>query len=99
MCKAFTQILARGILPALSQHISQANELGIFENQGCLGCLPHWPKMPKEFLDILGFDMLSQILPMLIDQTFFQILTTGMVESMLLGIVWNLLLGYVCVCI
>ena len=99
MCKAFTQILARGILPALSQHISQANELGIFENQGCLGCLLHWPDVPEVLLDIYGFDMLSQILPMLIDQTFFQTLTTGMVESMLLGIMWHLLLRYVCGCI
>jgi hypothetical protein len=65
MCKLFTEILPHGILPALSQHISRASdsELGIFENQYCLGCLPQ--DIPETLLDLDGFKMLSQILPKL----------------------------------
>jgi len=97
MCKLFTEILPRGILPALSQHISLASELGIFENQYCLGCLPQ--DIPETLLRLHGFMMLSQILPMLIGQTFFQTLTTGIVESTLLGMVHDLFMRYVCICI
>jgi hypothetical protein len=50
-------------------------------------------------LDINGLQMLSQILPMFTGQTFFQTLTTRMVESMLLGIVRDLFMQYVCICI
>jgi len=97
MCKVFTQILPCGILPALSQHISRASELGIFENQYCLGCLPR--DIPEALLAINGFGRLSQILPMLTGQIFFQTLTTSMVESMLLGMAQNLSMMYVCICI
>jgi hypothetical protein len=100
MCKVFTEILLNGILPALSQHISRASELGLFENQYCLGCLPR--DVPKKLLDVNDFGVLSQILPMLTGQSFFQTLTTRMVESVLFGMVRDLLMRYVhiiCVCI
>jgi hypothetical protein len=85
MRKVFTEILPRGILPALSQPISRASELGIFENQGCLGCLRY--DVPK--LDLNYFVLLSQTLPM------FTHLSTGMVESVLLGRVQELSRRYV----
>ena len=100
MCKVFTQILPCGILPALSQHISRASELGILENQCCLGCLPQ--DIPERLLDDYGFKMLSQILPMLIGYNFFQTLTTRIVESVLLGLARDLFMQrprYVYVCI
>ena len=96
MCKVFTGILPCGILPALSQHISRASQLGIFENQCCLGCLPR--DVPETLLDAHGFEVLSQILPMLTGQNFFQTLTTRMLESMLLGMARDLFMQsrYVC---
>ena len=93
MCKLFTEIVPCGILPALSQHISRASELGIFENQYCFGCLPR--DIPETLLDLAGFAVLSQILPMITGQSFFQTLTTKMVESMLLGMARGLSLRYV----
>ena len=98
VCKVFTQILPCGILPALSQYISRAGELGIFENQYCLGCLPQ--DIPETLLDDHGFEMLSQILPMLIGQIFFQTLTTRIVESVLFGMTRDLFMErsrYVCI--
>ena len=91
----FTQILPCGILPALSQHISRASELGIFENQHCLGCLPR--DVPETLLDVNGFEVLSQILPMLTGQNFFQALSTRMVESVLLGMARDSSMRYVCI--
>jgi hypothetical protein len=99
MCRVFTQILPCGILPALSQHISRVSELGIFENQCCLGCLPQ--DIPKRLLDDHGFEVLSQILPMLIGQSFFQTLTTRILESVLFGMVCDLFMQrprYACIC-
>jgi len=93
MRKVFTRILTRGILPALSRHISWANELGIFENQYCLGCLPQ--DIPEMLFDLNGFAVLSQILPMLTGQTFFQTLATRMVESILLAMARDLSTLYV----
>jgi len=90
MRKLFAQILPCGILPALSQHISRASELGIFENQYCPRCLPR-DISDKKLLDVHGFEVLSQILPMLTGQNFFQTLSTILVESTLLGIAWDLL--------
>ena len=98
MCKLFTQILPCGILPALSQHISRASELGIFENQCCLGCLPQ--DIPERLLDDHGFEVLSLILPTLIGQSFFQTLITRTIESMLLGLACDLFMQqprYVCI--
>ena len=46
--------------------------------------------MPERLLDYRDFGMLSQILPMLTDQNFFQTLTTRMIESALLGIIREL---------
>ena len=84
MCKVLTEILSCGILPALSQHISRASELGIFEKQYCLGCLPR--DVPGTLLSYLShFEELSQILPMFTGQSLFQTLTTRVVESVLLG--------------
>jgi len=97
MCKVFTRILPCGVLPVLSQHISRASELGIFENQCCLGCLPR--DVPETLLDVNGFEVLSHILPMLIGQSFFQTLTTRMVESVLLGMARDSSMQYVCICI
>jgi len=97
MYKVFTEILPCGILPALSQRISRASELGIFENQQCLGCLPR--DIPEMLLDFIGFEVLSQILPMVTGQSFFQSLTTKIVESVLLGMARGLSLRYVCICI
>jgi hypothetical protein len=77
MHKVFTGILPCGILPALSQHISRASELGIFENQSCLRCLRY--DVFESLLDLDDFEMLSQILPM------FTGLSTILVESVLLG--------------
>ena len=82
MDKIFTEILPRGILPALSQHISWASKLGIFENQDCFGCLRY--SVPKRLLDLKDFEVLSQILPM------FTGLSTILVESVLLGRVHQL---------
>jgi len=93
MCKAFTEILLCGILPALRQHISRASELGIFENQQCLACLPR--DIPEFLSDFNGFELLFQILPMFSSQNFFQTLTTRMVESMLLGIARRFSILYV----
>jgi hypothetical protein len=92
MCKIFTETVPCGILPALSQYISQASELGIFENQYCLGCLPR--DVPETLLHFHYFGLLSQILPMLTGQSFFQTLTTRMVESVLLGMARNSYIGY-----
>ena len=97
MWKVFTEILPCGILPALSQSITRASELGIFENQQCLGCLPQ--DIPEMLLDFNGFEVLSQILPMITGQSFFRILTTRIVESMLLRMARGLSLRYVCICI
>jgi len=97
MCKVFTKILPCGILPALSQHISWASELGIFENQHCLGCLPR--DIPEKLLDFYDFSVLSQILPMLTARSFFQTLSTRMVESMLLGMAGDLFMRYVYICV
>ena len=99
MHEVFTKILLGGILPAVSQHISRASELGIFENHYCLGCLPQ--DIPDMLLDSnFDFEVLSRILPMLTSQNFFQTLCTRVVESVLLGMVWDLsILGYVCICI
>jgi len=97
MCKVFTEILPNGILPALNQHISRASELGLFENRYCLGCLPR--DVPEKLLDVNDFEMLSQILPMLTSQSFFQTLTTRMVESVLLGMVRDLFTRYVHMCL
>ena len=95
----FTKILLGGILPAVSQHISRASELGIFENHYCLGCLPR--DIPDMFLDSNSdFEMLSRILPMLTGQDFFQTLSTRVVEAVLLGMVQDFSRqGYVCICI
>ena len=46
--------------------------------------------MPERLLDYRDFGVLSQILPMLTDQNFFQTLTTRMIESALLGIIREL---------
>jgi hypothetical protein len=100
MCKVFTQILPCGILPALSQYISRASELGIFENHCCLGCLQG--DIPERLLDDHGFEVLSLILPMLLGQNFFQTLITGIVESVLLGMACDLFVQqprYVYICI
>ena len=88
MRKLFTEILPHGILPALSQHISQVSELGIFENQNCLRCLPH-DDLPETLLDLDDFEVLSQILPM------FTGLSTILIESVLLERVCNLSMWYV----
>lgn len=53
-CKVFTGILPCGTLPALSQHISRASKLGIFENRYCLGCLSG-DVTPETLLDVHGF--------------------------------------------
>jgi hypothetical protein len=80
MHKIFTQILPCGILPALSQPIARASELGIFQNEYCLArSLPR--DVPGTLLHFDDFEVLSQILPMLTGQNFFQTLTTRMVES------------------
>jgi len=99
MCKVFIGILPCGILPVLSQHISRASELGISENRCCLGCLPR--DVPETVLDVHGFEVLSQILPKLIGQNFFQTLTTIMVESVLFGMARDLFMQprYVNICI
>jgi hypothetical protein len=97
MRKLFTQILPCGILPALNQYISQASELGIFENQYCLGC--RLGDIPETLLAAIDFEQLSQILPMLTSQSFFQTLTTRVVESMLLRMARGLSMEYVCICI
>ena len=91
--KVFTQILPCGILPALSRNISRASKLGIVENQYCLGCLPR--DVPEMLLDLSYFEVLSQILPMLTSQSFFQTLTTRMVECVLLGLARDLSMRYV----
>ena len=92
MHKIFTRILS-----VLRRYISGAWELGIFESQLCLGCLPQ--KAPGMF-DLNDFGTLCQSLRMLTGQWFFQILTTGLVESMLLDMVWDLsTTRYVCICI
>ena len=91
MCKVFTGILPCAILPALSQHISWASkvsERGIFGNQYCLGCLQR--DIPETLFGTDDFEVLSQILPMLTGQNFFQALSTNMVESMLLGLAQDL---------
>ena len=88
MCKVSTQILPCGILPALSQHMSRASELRIFENQHCLRCLPL--NSLEMLLELDDFGLLSRILPMLTGQTFFQTLATRMVESVLLGMTQDL---------
>ena len=94
MRKIFTQVLPCGILPALNQCISRASKLGIFENPYCL------PRdAPETLLDFTEFEVLSQILPMLTDQNFFQTLTTRMVESVMLGMAQGLFMRYVCICI
>ena len=78
MHEVFTKILLGGILPAVSQHISRASELGIFENHYCLGCLPQ--DIPDMLLDSnFDFEVLSRILPMLTSQNFFQTLCSGRV--------------------
>ena len=84
MYKVFTEIHPRGIVPGLSQQISRASE--IFESKSCLRCLQdHVPEGP---LNLYDFGLLSRrIVPMCIDQNFFQILCTRMVESTLLGMV------------
>jgi hypothetical protein len=97
MHKLFTKILPCGILPALSQRISRTSELGIFENQYCARCLLQ--DIPETLLDVNGFEVLSQILPMLTGQNFFQTLTTSMVESTLLGMARDLFMRYACICI
>jgi hypothetical protein len=97
MRKVFTQILPCGILPALSQNISRASELGIIENQYCLGCLPR--DVPETLLDLSYVEVLSQILPMLTSQNFFQTLSTRMVECVLLGMARDLSRRYVSICI
>ena len=94
MCEVFTEILPCGVLPALSQHISRVNELGIFENQICLGCFfeshpgTEWTR---------NFELLFQILPILRGQNFFQVLSTRMVESALLRVARDLSEEYVCI--
>jgi hypothetical protein len=94
MHKTFTRILSYGILPALSQQISQARELGIFENQNCIGC--RLPDLPENLLNIShDFGMLSRILGMCIDQNFFQALCTRTIESTLLGVLQDLYSWYV----
>ena len=94
MCKIFTEILPCGILPALNQHISRASELGIFENQYCLGCLPR--DVPETLLSYLSrFEELSQVLPMFTRQSLFQNFTTRVVESVLLGMALSM--RYVCI--
>ena len=100
MCKVFTEILPCGVLPALSQHISRfSDELGIFENQMCLGCF--FESLPAGTEWFKNFELLFQILPILRGQNFFQTLTTRMVESALLRVAWNLSSDseYVCICI
>jgi hypothetical protein len=98
MSKVLTQILPCGILPALSQHISRASELGIFENQYCLGCLPR--DVLKRRFNSQDFQELSETLAMCMDQNFFQTLSTRMLESVLLGMARQLVAErYVCICI
>ena len=46
-------------------------------------------------LDLSYFEVLSQILPMLTSQSFFQTLTTRMVECVLLGLARDLSMRYV----
>jgi hypothetical protein len=90
----FTRIISYGILPALNQQISWARELGIFENQDCLGC--HLPDLPENLLDVNhDFSVLSEILSMCIGQNFFQALCTRTIESTLLGVLQNLYSWYV----
>ena len=96
MCKLFTRILHYGILPALSQHISRASELGLFENRYCLGCLPQDVPNHEILSDINSFEELSEILGMCTGQNFFQTLSTRMVESRLLGMAQGLSMQYVC---
>jgi len=82
MSKAFTEILPCGILPALSQHISRASEMGNFESQYCLGCPPR--DIPEMF-NSQDFHELSEILTMCTGQKFFPTLSTRIVESTLLA--------------
>ena len=90
MCRVFTEILLYGILPVLSQHISRASELGLFETQNCLRCLQDAPEM----LALLNtpsssFEALFGILPMCTGQNFFETFCTSVIESILLGtLVW-----------
>ena len=94
MHNIFTRILSCGILPALNQQILQTRELGIFENQICLGC--HLPDLPENLLDINhDFGVLSEILGMCTGQNFFQNLCTRIIESTLLGVLQNLYTWYV----
>jgi len=94
MHNTFTRIFSCGILPALDQQILWARELGIFENQNCLGC--HLPDLPENLLDINhDFGVLSEILSMCTGQIFFQALCTKIIESTLLGVLQNLFSWYV----
>jgi hypothetical protein len=86
MYKVFTEILPRGILPALSQQISRASKkLGIFESKSCLRCLQDHDVPEK--LDLDDLEVLCRIVRMCTDSNFFQILCTRLVEFMLLGLV------------
>ena len=96
MHKTFTRILSCSVLPVLDQQILQARELGIFDNQNCLGC--HLPNLPENLLDINhDFGILSGILSMCTGQNFFQALCTRTIESTLLGVLQNLYSWYVLV--
>ena len=69
-----------------NQQISQARELGIFENQNCLMC--HLESIPQDLGDIwYDFHMLSLagILHMCAGQNSFQALCTRTIESTLSG--------------
>jgi len=83
MQKIFTAIYPSGILPALVQQISQAGELGIFENQICLRC--RQDDFPRSLLS--DSPEVLQFLPMCTGQISFQALCTRIVESNLLGTV------------
>ena len=88
MEKAFTEIVSRGILLALRQHVFRARELGLLENQYCFGCQQHVQKFPLTLFDIRSYDILSEILPMCTGQKYFQLLCTRVIECTLLGMVW-----------
>jgi len=93
MQKVLTAILPCGILPALDQQISQAGELGIFENQNCLQCREDKYKFPESVL--ADFIDLPQFLPMYSGQIFFQTLCTKTVESFLLGMIQDAMYVFV----
>jgi hypothetical protein len=87
MCKVFTGILPRGILPALSQHISRISKLGIFENPNSLRSQQ---EIPEGLVDCrYDYEALFGILAMCTTENFFQTLCTQVLESSLFWMVRN----------